>query len=432
MKDIGKITEYIIERLKKEGAEIAYCSAASGETREFNIDGGEFSLFRTLFDNSLTITAVIGKRKGSVALNSFEDDAIEQAIRDCIDSAASSEPDEAWGICPDTYDESFTCGAVEPDLDGLFSRTKELKETIEKEYPLIVMEQMIVSHDNVHSDYRNSNGTHFVKDAGYYSVNLMFSAHEGEIASSFFGSGAVTADLDRPFIELASIRKNLEDVQKQIHTEATDGKFVGTMVLTPDTFAEFIDSIAENFASDGCILDGTSLWKDKLGEQVADERLTVSFLPKDERIICAPSYSGDGFLIDDFDFIKDGKLENFILSLYVANKTGKKRSKNSGAGMVIKPGDKSIDDIISGIDRGILVGRFSGGSPSSNGDFSGVAKNSFLIENGKITKAVTETMISGNLADMIKDLRGISKETVRDGYTVLPYGAFDGITVSGK
>ena len=33
------------------------------------------------------------------------------------------------------------------------------------------------------------------------------------------------------------------------------------------------------------------------------------------------------------------------------------------------------------VERGVLLGRFSGGSPSPSGDFSGVAKNSFLIEN---------------------------------------------------
>lgn len=432
MKDLNLLTSDIISRLKAEGAELAHCSAACGETREFNVDGGEFSLFRTLFDNSLSITAVIGGRKGSVSLNSFEDEAVERAIADCLAAAQSSEPDDGWGLCPDANCDTFYCGAVEPDLDGLFERVKELKETIEKDYPLIVMEQMIVSHDNVHSVYRNSNGAHFVKDAGYYGFSLMFSGHEGDVSSSFFGSGAVTDNLDVPFIELASVRRDLEDVQKQIHTSPADGKFTGTMVLTPGTFAEFIDSIADNFASDGTILDGTAVWKDKLGEKVADERLTVSFNPGNEQIVCAPSYSGEGYYIDDFDFIRDGVLENFILSLYVANKTGNKRSPNGGAGMMIKPGEKPIDEIIAGIDRGIIVGRFSGGAPASNGDFSGVAKNSFLIENGKITKAVAETMISGNLWDMIKNLRDISKETVADGYTVIPYGAFDGITVSGK
>ena len=100
--------------------------------------------------------------------------------------------------------------------------------------------------------------------------------------------------------------------------------------------------------------------------------------------------------------------------------------------MVIASGDKTLDEIIAGIEKGILVGRFSGGDPAQNGDFSGVAKNSFLIENGKITGAVSETMISGNLAEMLNNLVAISKERVADGYSVLPYAAFDGITVSGK
>jgi len=40
---------------------------------------------------------------------------------------------------------------------------------------------------------------------------------------------------------------------------------------------------------------------------------------------------------------------------------------------------------------------------------------------------VTETMISGNFAELLKNLRGISRETVCDGYSVLPWAAFDGI-----
>ncbi|NLA54041.1 MAG: TldD/PmbA family protein, partial [Clostridiales bacterium] len=68
----------------------------------------------------------------------------------------------------------------------------------------------------------------------------------------------------------------------------------------------------------------------------------------------------------------------------------------------------------------------------SNGDFSGVAKNSFFIRDGKIAEAVSETMISGNLEHMFKKVRGISSERVEDGQSVLPYIAVDGITISGK
>ena len=88
--------------------------------------------------------------------------------------------------------------------------------------------------------------------------------------------------------------------------------------------------------------------------------------------------------------------------------------------------------LIKNTEKGILVCRVSGGQPAGNGDFSGVAKNSFLIENGKITKPVLETMISGNLADMLNNIVDISKEVAMDGSTVFPWVAFDGVTVSGK
>ena len=76
--------------------------------------------------------------------------------------------------------------------------------------------------------------------------------------------------------------------------------------------------------------------------------------------------------------------------------------------------------------------RFSGGAPASSGEFSGVAKNSFLIENGKVTSALSETMISSCVPDMLKNIREISSDVLKDGNNVVPYVAFDGITVSGK
>ena len=134
----------------------------------------------------------------------------------------------------------------------------------------------------------------------------------------------------------------------------------------------------------------------------------------------------------DFDFIKDGKLQSFLLSQYVANKTGNKRAPNTSFSLIIEGGETPLEEMIKKVKKGIIVGRFSGGSPGANGEFSGVAKNGFMIEDGKITSALSETMISGNLADMLNNLVDISKETLEDGNMVVPYMAFDGITVSGK
>ena len=72
---LDQITQDIIERLRGAGADKAYCTAATSVTREFNVDGGQFSLMRTLFDNSLSLTGIVGGKKGSVGINKFDDAA---------------------------------------------------------------------------------------------------------------------------------------------------------------------------------------------------------------------------------------------------------------------------------------------------------------------------------------------------------------------
>ena len=88
--------------------------------------------------------------------------------------------------------------------------------------------------------------------------------------------------------------------------------------------------------------------------------------------------------------------------------------------------------MIKNVKKGILLGRFSGGSPAANGDFSGVAKNSYLIENGEITKPLSETMIAGNIVKMFNDIISVSKEKVDYGNAIVPWMHSTGITISGK
>ena len=432
MHNLENITKQIIDAALAAGADKAYCSAAETEKREFNADGGEFSLMRTLFDRALTLTVIAGGKRGSVGVNRLDDEAVAKIVPDAMEIAAAGEVDEAFDIAPDMGEREFIDGVPDGDTAKLFDRTKELLCAIGERHPKIIVEQMIVSHDRVRKVYRNSSGSCFRSLRGAYSVDLMYSAHDGEEATSFFSTGAAVTDLDKPFIELASIEKDLADVEAGLGPITLEGKFEGTILLPPGCLGSFISDIAGNFVSDLSMLDGTSIWKDSLGEAVADSRITIKVDPLAEEVVCGERYTSEGFISEPYYFIKNGVLESFMLSLYAANKTGRERAKNNSFALMMEPGEESLDSIIAGIDRGLLVGRFSGGEPGSSGDFSGVAKNSFLIENGKITKPVSEVMISGNLAEMLKNVRGISRETISDGGGVLPYAAFDGITISGS
>ena len=303
---------------------------------------------------------------------------------------------------------------------------------IKERHPKILMEQMIVNHKKIHTVYQNTNGTEFETFKGAYSVSLMYSGHEGDHTTSFFSSDIYTDRLDKPFIELGSVEKDLADTEAQLHVTELSGKFEGSIILTPSSLGSFLGSIISNFAADGVILEKTSIWLEKLGQQVADSRISISICPEDSRIVGGEHYTADGFRSESFDLIRNGVLESFFLSLYVSNKSGFPRAKSTSFSVVIEGGDTSYEDIIKNTKKGLIVGRFSGGQPGTNGDFSGVAKNSFLVEDGQIKGAVSETMINGNLAELLNNLNSISRETVEDGYSVLPYMAFDKVVISGK
>ena len=338
MDRITSIAKTILTEAKKLGADYAQCTVSESEKKEFNVDGGQFSLMRTLFDRNVVITVLKEQRKGTVQINRFEEEALKAAVTDAIAASDSGKPDPAWEFAEGPADESFEEGAPECDADRLFLRTKELLETIRERHPKILMEQMITEHDAAKTVFMSTSDVCYRTRSGSYSFGLMYSAHEGEKSTSFYGSDVTVKTLDRPVIECALIEEIV------------------------------IGTILGNFVSDMSLIDGVSIWKDKLGKEVADPAFSLSFRPLSEDVVIGSHYTGEGYRAEDFDLIRDGKLTSFFLSQYGANKIGGTRAGNQSGNIIVAPGVESLEQIISGIDRGILVMRFSGGQPARAAD----------------------------------------------------------------
>jgi len=430
MKDIAN---YALDALLKAGADKASCSAAKGRKDEFNIEANKFTLLRTLFDDSLYLKALIGGRKGVTIINKLDKDSVDEAVAGCIALAKSVEPDDAEDIAPLVENKDFDQSIGGADMAGLFSRSKEYLEQVKDEFPKIMIGEFSSSFSSGEYAFVNSNGVNFTGKKEQYNFSSMFTGKDGEKSSSFNGGGANMADLKTPFIDTALHRKQLEESVKGLDTRVFDGKITGPIIVTPTCADMFWYTLISCFLSDGPMIEGTSRWKDALDTVVADKKLTLRTVPLHHEIVGGERFTGDGFLSQDADLIKDGVLKSFALSLYGANKTGKPRALNTAHYTIeAVAGDTALADMIKGIDRGVLINRFSGGSPGPSGEISGVAKNSFLIEKGQITDALQETMVSFNILDALKNIISISKERISDGSAILPWCAFDGITISGK
>lgn len=430
--NLKEIAQYTLSCLKKYGADDAQCKVGQAVSDEINIDAGEFSLMRSTFDNAITMLVIKDSKKGAIAINKFDEEAIDAAAKECVKNASVSAVDDCLSIAPVEENEDFSYGAAESDRDKFFDRIKEYMEELSKDYPKVFVEQLIAEFYNGKSVFANTNGVEFSNQSAYYSMSSMYSAHDGDNTTSFNSTGIDFVNLDKKILDMGTQRMMYELCEKELDAVPFEGKFTGTAVFAPSCLSDIIGTAISSFATDSSIIDNTSPWRKSLGTQVASPSLSVSLIPIDKRVIGGERYTSEGYKTKNCDIIKNGVLESFCLSEYGARKSGEKRCSTLSACMEVHAGETPYDELISKIDKGILVCRLSGGSPAGNGDFSGVAKNSFLIENGKITKPVLETMISGNLADMMKNVTDISKETAEDGSCVFPWVAFDGVTVSGK
>lgn len=431
MKELNKIATTIEEKLEKENViKFAY-TITDNKKEEFTAQNGEFSLLRTVFSSVFSLTVFVDERVGTKVGNDLTEEGIEKTIKEAVEAASSSDKDSAYDIAGKEEDIKANRGDTDLSNEVFFSRIKELLLTVKENYPLIHIMDTVGEHVHYNSLYKNSNGTTEETTGGLFSFYIGFSAHENGEGTGMNHSGFSTKTLDKPFIELGAIKSDLESSVKSLKKAQIKEKFTGDLIFTPGCFSSFVQFLLENI-SNKAILDGTSTWKDKLDMAVADEKLTIMLKSSDERIVDGELLTSDGFKTEDVPIIENGILKNFIINLYTANKTGKKPTKNTSSDLVVNVGDSSLEEMVKSTKKGLLIGGFSGGQPSVNGDFSGVAKNSFLIENGEITGAVSETMVNGNLMEMVKNIKAISKEYVADGDSVMPYVKVAEIVISSK
>lgn len=424
--------ELIVDEIKAIGADEGETWVSRNVLTELYYELGKISMVRTVFSDKVSIKLLKDKRKGTITLNSFDPKDIKQAVADAWQAAQSAAPDEAEGIAELQENASFSSGDKAPDLDLMYQQLTDMLADTQRDFPKISFDSIGVEHNFGEKLYANTNGVRLSDEQGIYQLSNMFIAKDGEKASSFNYFGTVYEDPAERVVESGRVKRLLDETQRQIVTEQFEGSFVGDIVITPGCLENFLWYIADTYLQDSALISGTSPWKEKLGEQVASPLVNIELVAERPELPGASKLSGDGYVAENMPVIEGGVLKNFVLSRYGASKTGLKRSANSGSTSVFGKGETPLEQLIAGVERGILLGRFSGGEPSPAGDLSGVAKNSFLIENGKITKPLSEVMIAGNLGDMLKNTVAVSQERENSGYWLLPWIRVSNVTISGK
>jgi PmbA protein len=201
------------------------------------------------------------------------------------------------------------------------------------------------------------------------------------------------------------------------------------VIFTPRGSLVLLVSLLAGFNGEN-VFQGTSPLGNKSGSQVFSDRLTITDHGSAENSPTKRSFDDEGLPVKKMALVKDGVVENFLYDLQTAglasvNPTGNglKGGLISGADfratpgpspttLFISPGDHTMGELISDVDRGLMVDQVLGlgqGNPLS-GEFSNNVSVAYKVENGEITGKVKNTMIAGNVYDLLDGKIKLGKE----------------------
>ncbi len=194
------------------------------------------------------------------------------------------------------------------------------------------------------------------------------------------------------------------------------------------------------------VLEGASPIGKKLGQQVFGETLWLS---DDPLVAYHPSSrpcDDEGVPSQRTPLIEHGVVANFLYDLQTASRahtrsTGSAHRSQGGmptpspTAFIINPGKVTFDEMVSGIKEGLIVEQLIGASQGNTlgGDFSGNVLLGYKIENGKVVGRVKNTMVSGNIYQLLKQIAAIGSDARWVGsFLHTPSLFFPGVSVASK
>jgi len=161
----------------------------------------------------------------------------------------------------------------------------------------------------------------------------------------------------------------------------------------------------------------------RIGEKVADERVTLYSDPTDPMLLAEP-FDNTGLPIGRTVWIEKGVLRNLAYTRFWAQKQGKQPTGAPAAGgLALTGGTKSTEELIAGCARGVLVTHFfyiRALDPRTVLQTGLTRDGAFLIENGKITRALKNFRWNESPLLMLNRLEDIGRPELTAAGRMMP------------
>jgi len=248
----------------------------------------------------------------------------------------------------------------------------------------------------------------------------------------------------RPFDTVVDLARTVLDKMARAAVIAPVKREAMPMIFVPKALGNLFGPIG--VALNGKhVHKGSSVLRGRIGEQVFDERITVT---DDPTVPFAPgtcAVDDEGTPARKQDFFTNGVLRTYMTDLQTAGLLGcepsghgfrsySSRPSPSSTNTVMAAGDVSFADMLAGMKRGVIVEQTLGSGQSNvlAGEFSVNLDLGFLVEDGNIVGRVKDCMVAGNVYEVLKKVEAIGSERRWIGSTCAPPVMVSGLKLAAQ
>ncbi|HSQ30576.1 MAG TPA: TldD/PmbA family protein [Gemmatimonadaceae bacterium] len=402
----------LVERvLKMSKADEVQVNVGGGYSANVRFADNRISTAGGVATANVSVQSAFGPKHAVTSTNDFTDEGLERAVRqsEALARLAPDDPEAMPLLGPQQYE----------DVNSYFESTAQLGPEARAAAARVAIEPCKAAGDLKAAGFlvTGIGASAVANNKGLFAYRAGTSSNYTLTVRTSDGTGSGWAGADHPdwsqldvkgvaqhAIEKARLSRDPVAIEPGRYTVVLEPQAVGDLVqlLAYSLDARSADEGRSAFSKQG---GGT-----KIGEKVTDARVTLFSDPADPQLL-SNTFDGEGLPARRQVWIENGVLKKLVYSRFWAKK--QQQDPDAGTNAVkLAGGTQSTEELVSSTPRGILVTRlwYLREVDPRTVLFTGLTRDgTFLIENGKITKAVKNFRFNESPLFMLNNLEALGR-----------------------
>jgi len=402
------LVERVVRLSKADEIEVNFTSSRGGNTR---FAANQMSTAGVVADTSVVVQSSFGRKSAVVTTNDLSPESLERVVRqsEALARLAPDNPEAMPRLAAQTY----------RPVNAFFESTAQVGPAERARAALTALEVARRSGDLQAAGFlvTNTTASGLGNNKGLFAYHPSTSVNYTLTVRTADGTGsgwAAADDRDWGRIDFAAVSARALDKARASRNPVAVEPGRYTVILEPQAVGDLVQLVAfyagARIADEGRSPFAKQGGGNKVGERIVDPRITLYSDPADPQLLSTP-FDGEGMPLGRQVWIENGALKQLVYDRFWAQKQGK-TATGFPASLKMTGGDATVEQMIAATPRGILVTRlwYLREVDPRTILYTGLTRDgTFLIENGKVSKAVQNFRFNDSPLFMLNNLEMLGR-----------------------